>query len=370
MIVSRSTRRFLTWSLMRTLLLLALMLAFAPAMPAGAQHILIRLSFKAVLDPMTGQRASGFTDGDIDLAVARMNVLCDSFGRGFRMVRAEPVLNIGGLGDTSGPSRWFGVNFFHPTDGALLKDQMELGARADPAYAWRNDMVNIYVTGGISGGICSFAAEGDNIVIIGGSAAGNGDLQLHELGHYFGLSHTQGSFCSGCGTGPGQCNLPGDDGISDTLKDLACWNQNDIAIENFQKRYADLSPAQRDQVDNVFFNVMSYHQTAVRLTERQLDRWTDLASNERRAVCTGRTWFASEEGCLTPNGNSTCGLFTGPYRWAYEAERRANAAGGDVITLRPGSYEFNTFRRPVTLRATREGPATFNVLLFLTGGSN
>jgi hypothetical protein len=352
---------------MRTILVSCLAALLSLAAPVHAQFIEIRLSYKAVLDPATGLRARNFTDAQIDQAIAEMNQMHAAYGRGFRFVRADAVWNVGGLGDTTGPGRWYGVNFFDSNNGGVWKDQMEAAARNDARYVWRNDMINIYITDGINGGVCSFTDEGDNILIIGAGSAGDGELHLHELGHYFGLYHTQGAFCAGCGTGPGMCNVPGDDAISDTLPDLPCWSQDNIAVNAFGQSYGNLTSDRQQQVDNVFFNVMSYHASPTpRLTERQLDRWTDFASNQRRAVCSGRTWFASEEGCLFPNGDSTCGLFVGAYRWSYQAEDRCNAAGGDIITLKPGTFDASFLDKPLTLRATRAGPARLSILVFTT----
>jgi hypothetical protein len=334
----------------------ALFLGVAAALlttSAPAQFIEVRLSYKAVLNPANGQRPGNFTDAQIDQAVARMNELQTSYSRGFRFVRVDPVTNVGGQGDTTGPSRWYSTDFFDETNGLAWRDQMESLARGDGRYAWNHAAINLYITDGFSGGLCSF--PGHEIIILGrGASAGNGPLHLHEIGHYFELCHSQGCFCGSCGGS--DCASPGDDGIADTLPDLACWGRNEIANHSFGMAYADLPPSRQTLVDDVFLNIMSYHGGTSRLTELQLDRWTDAANGWRLNVTTGRTWFVDDDSCLLPAGHSACNPFGGPL-WTVEAGvNAANPAGGDIVLIRPGTYnEPRTFSKPVTLRATRLG---------------
>ena len=55
---------------MKHFLLFSLAAATLLASTARAQFIGIRLSYKAVLDPASGQRAQNFTDAQIDQAIA------------------------------------------------------------------------------------------------------------------------------------------------------------------------------------------------------------------------------------------------------------------------------------------------------------
>lgn len=320
--------------------------------------ILIRLSYKVVLNPASGTRPPGVTDADIDNAIAAMNALEETYFRGFRFVRVDPVTNIGGRGDTTGtgPSKWYNTDFF-TVDGA--KDQMQAEALANRArYAWNSNAVNLYITNwnGICGGICSFAS--DEIIIIGGCTDGSGVLQLHEIGHYFGLCHTQGCPCASCTPGMiGTCNtFPGDDGIADTLPDLQCWTQDNIANFTFNTNYASLTPAQQQQVDDVFFNIMSYHGGRTRMTELQLDIWANAAASIRRSVTDGRTYFVQVGSGLFGNGFSN-----NPFPTVRRGVEAA-ANSGDIVLLRPGAYNewpltIGTGNKAVTLRAPRQGPA-------------
>jgi hypothetical protein len=316
--------------------------------------ITVNLSYKVVLNPADGTRPPGATDAAIDQAVTGMNTLYQAYFRGYSFRRVDPITQVGGRSDTTGPSQWYNTNFF-ASDGTTQRTRMEAAARSDARYAWNNNAVNIYLVNGICGGLCSFPTA-DNIVLIGGCSAGTASTQLHEIGHYFNLCHTQGCPCGCCGTGSGQCNTPGDDGIADTLPDLACWSRDQIAQNSFGGRtYAQLNPSEQSQVDNVFQNLMSYHGTTcgnggsqTRLTELQLDRWADANPNRLNATGGRRTRFVQ----VGANGS---GSSTNPFGSVQNAVNASTA--GDIILLRPGSYnEIITINRAVTLRVSRRGP--------------
>jgi hypothetical protein len=351
-----------------------ILLTAALPSPSKAQGVInIRLSYKVILNPADGTRpiltgATQVTDANINTAVNAMNTLLQTYFRGYRVQIIGQITNVGGMGDTTGPSRWFNTNFFG-NNGGDLKNQMEDAAMSDARYLWDPNAINIYIVNGFCGGLCSFPNENDNIVLIGGCSANAGAVQLHEIGHYFSLCHTQGCAC-GCGpcgscsaTG---CTTPGDDGIADTLPDLACWDQNAIARNSFGGRnYAQLNAGEQSLVDDVFFNLMSYHGTCcsvggsqTRLTELQLDRWTDTGREQPRvAVCDGLTLFVDT---MSVAGRGFPGHSQFPYnRVEIAVQGAANYNGFPVILmLRPGAYnERLTIRTPVTLRATRRGPA-------------
>lgn len=323
--------------------------------------ITIRLSYKVVLNPADGTRPPGVTNADINTAVDGMNDLMSGYLRGYRFQVTE-IQDIGGMSNPPvGPSQWYNTNFFDADNGSNWKKQMEAAAIADPAYLWRNNAINLYLTNGICGGICSFPEDAENIIIIGGCSDNNPRTQLHEIGHYFSLCHTQGCPC-GCAsaTGTGVCNTsPGDDGIAETLPDLSSWNQNQIANNSFGQPYASLNPGQQNQVDNVFFNLMSYHgascgqgATTDRLTEQQLDRWSQSANVNRVGVRTGRMIFA--EAGAPPGGN---GSPANPFNTIAAAVTSANSdPNPDIIILRPGSFNEPLLTAvAVTFRTTRNG---------------
>jgi hypothetical protein len=318
--------------------------------------ITIRLSYKVVLNPADGTRPLGVTDGDINDAVTRMNNLMSGYLRGYRFQVVE-ILDIGGVSNPpAGPSQWYNTNFFDENNGANWKDQIEAAALADPAYQWRNNAINLYITNGICGGICSFPNDNDEIVIIGGCSDSNEPLQLHEIGHYFSLCHTQGCPCENCTSNQNQAcnNGPVDDGIADTLPDRQCWTQDNIAQNNFGRLYAQLTPAEQQQVDDVFLNIMSYHANAARLTEQQLDRWSQSANVDRIGVRSGRMIFAQPGAPANGNGSPA-----NPFNSVSAAVASANSdPAPDIIILRPSSFNQTLLTgAAVTFRATRNGSA-------------
>lgn len=340
-----------------TLFLLALL---TPLGVASADHvIIIRLSYKIVVNPADGTRPPGATDAAIDSAVAQMNVLLDSFGRGYRFSRVDPITEVGNVGGLArpNPSHYYGINMLE-VDGA--RGQMENDAVDNRSlYAWNSSAINIYINQANGGGQCAFPNE--QLIAIGGGSAGNGSLQLHEIGHFFDLCHTQGCSCGCCSTTgeTGECyTSPGDDEVADTLPDLACWDQNDIAMHTFGVFYTQLTLPLREQVDNVFFNIMSYHAggcghagggaTTERLTEQQLDHWSDTALFVRAPVCDGRTLQVSASASNTfVNGNSLFAYHTIP------SALNASTAT-DILLIRDGNYPGPlTITRPITLRTTR-----------------
>ena len=115
-------------------------------------------------------------------------------------------------------------------------------------------------------------------------------------------------------------------------------------------------------MDDTFFNNMSYHgaicgqgATTDRMTEGQLDRWTDDANGSRNFVVAGRTWFVDRaNSCLQPAGGSGCTSFGFGGPLPSVTGGISAAAAGDIVMVRAGNYnERTTFTKPVTLRATR-----------------
>lgn len=334
--------------------------ALNPAELRAQGVITVRLSYKVVLNPADGNRplkgdGTQMTDNDIDTAVTAMNNLSAAYFRGFRFKRVDAVTNVGGKNDTTGPSQYFGINFLTDPKSSQLKDQMEDAALSNTAYAWNSAAINIYINQGTGGGKCSFPTDGKSIIVVGVVSSSAGTTQLHEIGHYFSLCHTHG-----CNSGSG------DDGVADTLTDSPFWTQDQIAGNNFSGRnYSQISAGEQQQVDNVMLNLMSYHGTTggsavpagtaamSRLTELQLDRWTDVARAERRQVCDGAALFVGAN--AGPYDGSSLYPIPTVERGAAQA---ALISGQRILMLRSGSYnERLTISTPMTLRATRTGPA-------------
>lgn len=332
-------------------------LLWLAAAAASGQTINLRMSVKVIVHPSTGAWPPDITAQVFTNAVAAANEWMASYCRGYRYQLME-VQAIGGpsQGGTNGPSRWYDLEF----RGDPLRRQFFNLATNDTRYLLRFDQINIYVASGFakpgdSGGAMPIP-PGETNYIGGQIYADDGAWWIvHELGHFFGLPHTFAT------QSQGSC-APGDDGFTDTLLDSTCWsNQNQVAQFHFGADYDALNNNQKDQVDTVFFNVMSYHDytnkntTENRLTEQQLDRLTDHANGDRHAFVGGYTRFVS------PSGNdSNSGLDnSAPKRTVLNAVNASASGGGDIVLLRPGNYNERTnFNRRVTLRATRAGWAT------------
>jgi hypothetical protein len=317
---------------------------------ASAQaQILIQVSIKLILDA-NGNRPPnqpGFqlaTPAEIQSAVDIANAVLLTTGRGYQL--DADILEVSGI------SQYFDAT---PTEGN--RDRLERDAKNETVrYRWRAGVINVYVSGTTDGGnsgICSFPGGTETILL---SQRGGGTTLLHELGHFFGLYHTQGRSCGGCDSCGGVLDDRSDH-VDDTLKDWACWDQDEIASNNGMCcRYEDLLVENQVRVDNVFFNVMSYHDTRNRLTSGQMDRLTDFANGSRNWAVTGDTEFVDfRNDALFPDGSSEKAPFTGtggPYPTVAQGVLAASAS--DIVLIRAGTYEEGLLiRRPLTLRASR-----------------
>jgi hypothetical protein len=332
------------------------LLGFASGSVHG-QTINLRMSVKIIVSSTTGARPSGINPQVFTNAVAAANNWMAGYQRGYRYQLTE-VTDIGGptQGGSSGPSQWYNVEFRNDPERAVFFAI----AKTNSLYLLRSDQINIYVATGFSSPGNSGGAmpipPGEVNYTGGQIYADDGAWWLvHELGHFFGLSHTfAGETKASC--------TPGDDGIADTLPDSNCWTTSDQAAQHyFQKNYSALSAAEQAQVDDFYFNAMSYHEATSKnsvenhLTELQLDRITLHANGDRHPFATGYTRFVS----LTGN-NSNSGLDGGaPKRTVLNAANASGAGGSDIVLVRPGNYnEQITINNPVTLRAPRTGWAT------------
>jgi hypothetical protein len=332
------------------------------------QIINLRMSVKVIVDPVTGALPDGVRPQTFTNAVAAANEWMASYWRGYRYQLTE-LVDIGGpsQGGTNGPSRWFGINFrFDPLRATFFGF-----ATNDSRYLLRTDQINVYVATGLAGPGDSGGAmpipPGETNFIGGQIFVDDGAWWIvHELGHFFGLLHTFN------GEDEKTCT-PGDDGLADTLPDSNCWTNSDMVSQYyFNVDYSGLSAGEREQIDNVYFNAMSYHEAVKkntvenRRTELQLDRHADHASSDRNAFASGRTWFVDGTSSFPqPDGRSMSYSSSGsvpvggPYLTVASGIASANPAGGDIVLLRPGTYrEQLTITKRVTLRASRAGPAT------------
>lgn len=365
----------------RSMLFLPLCLALLVAAPSHAQYVWINVSFKAVLNPTNGTRFYPFTVDDIDAGIARMNATLATYQRGYRVRRVDPLYDVGGIGDTTGPSKWYSANPrdpYPPNTNVRNQEQMDSEARGNPAvYRWNPNALNYYVVAGFgpsltdSNGVAvgqpagegAFPSAGFQIVTLG---TVHSDLViLHETGHWLELYHTHGNCVRDssnvCGTAA-NCNVAGpffgwrlgDDGIADTLPvqagDFCFTSRDNVAAANYGEAYGFCTAEQQNLVDDTYLNLMAYGFNRVldRLTPQQLDKWTRYANIERSFAMSGLTRFVSPSGS---DGNT--GLVgTSPKRTVFNAVNASNPGGGDIVLLRPGNYnEQFTINQPVTLRA-------------------
>jgi len=348
------------------LLQLALGLGLAGAgSPLYGQTINLRLSVKIIVHPTSGARPFGVTATMFTNAVAAANEWMANYWRGYRYQLVE-VVEIGGpfQGGADGPSKWFYRDPRSTEDGSWQAFQADVKG---PLYLLRNNAVNYYVsspTDWNTGGAAPFPWEASAGWIACWGIVNDGPFWiLHECGHFFGLPHTHGG--CGCPSTENCSPLNGywvvDDDIADTLPEAAgdnCFtNINLLTLANFNKLYANCTPAEQFMAQNTYSNVMSYHEPMNkdalmgRKTELQHDVHTTYANTDRAHAVSGFTRFVSTSG-----NNANSGLAsTAPKRTVLNAVA-ASAAVGDIVLLRQGSYnEQLTINKAVTLRATRNG---------------
>jgi hypothetical protein len=305
-------------------------------------------------------RAPGWSGGatpyqSFSNAVNSHNSILDSTGRGYRW-RLTEIVTVPG---TTAPLPASTTSWFNVSVSASTQDDLDGKAKGNPGpFQYRNNAINFYYTDNASspnGGYCAFPNENQDVILVAPDSFS--DVFLHESGHYFSLLHTFDSQSyrnadnSPC-TLANSCNcaqiIGGDDGVADTPLDNTCWNQNNIALATYGALYNALNAGQQYFVDNTWSNLMSYHSPGNRFTSDQLDRMTDSSNGARNNVCSGFTQFVDHNGVIFFQFGSS--VF--PYVTVANGINNANA--GDIVLMRPGTYnEPMTITRQVTLRATR-----------------
>ncbi len=369
------------------------------------KFIYLDVSLKMIVNPATGSvpTTSVFRDGannplplttnDANLrqAFVLMNRWLAQTWRGYRVrlvdlvnpTSADPTFKrIGSLGDTTGPGKWF-LSDLKNQDPDTVNAAFEVAAKANKAaFAWNDNAVNIYVNDGpwsranfpwsgadnvITGyTLISFDGGPENYQTNNYKIAGN---LLHELGHFYGLAHTFGGADTGLG----------DDGFTDTADDLGNQGgrnetvvRNALAQANWQQDYSALTSDRKTLVDNTVNNGMSYYQlfyddpaqskvltdaerfgpTRFLFTELQMDTWADYANAGRKPGTSGSTRFVEASA-----GTGGTGTSLDPYHPLSNAITNASTLQKDILMLRPGTYTAATLNKPMTIRATRNGPA-------------
>jgi hypothetical protein len=211
-----------------------------------------RVSVKFIVDGNGDRPSNGYlrTDADVQSDFAFANKILDRLGRGYRF----RITEIADLTNAQAVTNFFNV------DSSDLFNATSLAygaANYKTLFLYRDDAINIYINGFQGTAVTSISQSGPatNDIILAGQTSITSTL-FHETGHFFNLYHTQGQACGNC-VGPNGCTVPGDDEIPDTLPDLACWGQDDIATNAFGVLYANLATAQQAQVDLTHNNLGS-----------------------------------------------------------------------------------------------------------------
>lgn len=309
------------------------------AVPTATAYVPVRISIKFILDAGGNRPATGNlnTDAEINAEVDWANtILADNMSE-LRMELLELV-------DITGVSQYYGSDADETN-----RDNLRSDAMSDPTtYSWRNNAINIYINGGTGSAISAFPPYND-IILLNQWCGNTPSCVLHELGHSLDLLHTHDQ-----------------DHCADTIQDEWCDNFNvsgdcidphtrdEISMDNFGQVYNDLTPAQQDQVDMVFNNVMSYHtgEPQLRLSYCQMDRKSSTADSDRGWLLARTPVYVDS----TYTGSES-GRFPTPYITLQSA---INAGlSGKVVVLQQGSHTAPTSVMNVSsYMVTRFGTST------------
>jgi hypothetical protein len=330
---------------MKTFLLLCALCGALTSITRAGVEVKISVKFihgPGAMPPVTvpgGGNIDLSTSAAFDAEIAHGNRVLDATGRACRL-RVIEYINIQPPDPGDQPA-----GFWYNLDARRFRQVFETAALASPGvWAWNgNGVLNIYVNNSSSGS-CSFIGTGDSISL--GATIFTQGTVLHEIGHFFDLSHTH-SFDPGPPVN--ECVYGDGDGLAETLPDNGCFTTMDqLSMANFGVNYATLNAFQRQAVDDTWFNVMSYHVEA-RLLNIQMDYWCTNANGARHAVCDGFTWFVATNGLDPFSSGLTPGQSFATVPWALAHVSSPN----DVVLLRPGNYGVPaTITTPCTLSSS------------------
>ena len=321
---------------------------------SGAQEIQIRLSIKYVLDAQ-GNRAPGpwSTDAAVLAVIEQTSAALERGGRGYGY---QVLLNQQGkLDEVVGQSSFFNI------ETSSEYAQLEAAAEQNPvAFYWRQDAVNVYIVNSApSGGAAAIPSNppdfGLEFVVITAGAAPD-ELWPHELGHHYDLYHTFDQ-----------------DFVADTLFDpestcielFSCQTGGNAECCCTTKiALLDAMGYSQEDRDNLLYNTMSYYGAldcaglfspaygfdTIRLTDGQLDRFTDATRLYHPGEASGFTYFVDGVAPTWPYD----GFSFSPAATVTAGIGLASPTGGDIVLVRTGVYaETGVFTKPVTLRASR-----------------
>lgn len=293
----------------------------------------LRLSIKFIVSaagtrPITGNHN---TDAEINTDIAWANAILRANNSEFRVSVLE-------LDDLSGVSSWYNSG-----STSANRDSLRSAAIAAPTtYRWRSDAINVYVNAGGSSAISSFPPD-NNIILMNQWCGNTPSCILHELGHSLNLMHTHEPCC----TNQDEC--------ADTISDNSSWTRDQISSNNYGAAYAALTPAQQDQVDLVFNNVMSYHtsEPQLRISGCQMDRVSTQGDGDRG-------WLLSRDPVYVDN-TYTGGIENGRFPTPFKTVQGAVSSGleNETLVLEQGVYDepVSSLNGDNTLVVPRSGTA-------------
>lgn len=241
------------------------------AVPAANAGVRWRVSVKVFTDA-NGNRPANAFDARIQGLIDDYNDRLKIFGRGLQLelteiVELSPDLN-----------EWFNREARNSANRQALQD---LATLLPDLFAYRANSINVYINNTSSGVCCG----GGNGLVFMGDPGATSSTMFHEIGHFMGLAHTQGEGCNGCCPDDlGCCDIPGNDNVSDTIVDLACWSRDQVTQFSYSVNYTNATGSQQSRVDDVWFNLMSYHDNNLpdlRLTDGQIDRAGGVSNSDR-----------------------------------------------------------------------------------------
>lgn len=275
-------------------------LAVLTLFPVSVQaEVRIRLSIKAILGP-NGEWPSNSTanfTGNVEINlnseqavrdnVALMNRILARRGYAYRFfLRNDTVYTVTGQ---SNP--YFTIPARNSSSRNSLEDAATASASAKTTFRWHDDSVNIFIND-TSSGICSFADGARSTILIG--AGSYETLILHEIGHYFNLRHTHNDAGN-----DGADDWADGDGFSETLAD-----DQDATPAQIAAQYPAASQA---TLDNLIFNIMSYHIPQDLFVWQQRQEFIEVFNIERDIEASGNGFFVRSDGNDTNNGMTYAG---------------------------------------------------------------
>lgn len=270
-------------------------------------EVRIRVHFKFILNQFGNRPGVGdiISDADVEAQVERANHI---LGINFSEFRVHSL----GITDVAGIDQYYLTRMDNDPETWALRTN---AVAHQAAYGWRTDAINIYINGGNGSAVSYYPPNNDYILV-------NQNIfdttVAHEMGHSLSLRHTHDESAMPCG---------------DTIEDESSWNQDDIATNAFGVFYNACSQAQKDQVNLVYSNLMSYHDGDNRslLSPCQMDYESGMAWDDRAWMLTDSPVYVDGS-----YGGASNGSFDQPYETVQEAIN--GGLNGKVLVIEGDVY--------------------------------